>query len=125
MRSKLLPPESPIIQADEPTAELTSYLDALTNRCDDLANRICQIERETATTSAALEHMQIVDLKLEVTKERLLETGTHLENLDLFLDELRDIVMKVVKATAPHSDVKLPVLPNFVCGSSESMDKGS
>lgn len=69
--------------------------------------------------------MQMVDLKLEVAEERLSETETHLETLDPFLDELRDIVMKVVKATAPHLDVKSPVLPNFGCGSSENMDRGS
>jgi hypothetical protein len=105
--------------------ELSAKLDAVTIRCNDLADKICQIERDAATVHAALEHMQMVDLKLEVAGERLSETETHLENLDPFLDELRVIVMKVVKAAAPHLDLKSPVLPNFVCGSSENMDRGS
>ncbi len=67
----------------------------------------------------------MINLKLEIARKRLLKTKTYLENLNLFLDELKDIVMKMVKAIASHLDLKSPMLPNFVCGSSKNINRSS
>ncbi len=67
--------------------------------------------------------MQTINLKFEIAEKRLSKTQIYLENLNLFLDKLRDIVIKIIKATALYLNLKSSVLSNFVYKSFENIDR--
>ncbi len=100
-------------------------MDAVINRYNKLANKIYQIERDAATVYAVYKYIQTIDLKFGVAEKRLSEKQIYLENLNLFLDKLRDIVIKIIKAAAPYLNLKSSVLSNFVCRSFENIDRNS
>lgn len=99
--------------------ELSSKLNVDINRCDDLANKICQIERDTTTIYVAFEHMQMINLEFEIFEKRLSKIEIHLENLNLFLNQLKDIVNKIIKATTSHLNLKSFIISNLVCKNSK------
>lgn len=68
-------------------------------------------------------NIQIINLKLEITKKQLLKTKIYLENLNLFFNKFRDIVIKIIKITILYLNLKLSILSNFVYKSSKNINK--
>ncbi len=67
----------------------------------------------------------MMNLKLEIARKRLLKTKIYFKNLNLFLNELKDIVIKIIKATTPHLDLKSSMLLNFMCENSKNINRNS